>query len=39
MQWNRIALSVSASTAAKGAYDMSLKSFFLGLLLCTSALC
>ena len=29
----------SASTAAKGAYDMLLKSLFLRLLLCTSALC
>ena len=38
MQWDRIALSVSASTAAKGTYDMSLKSFFLQLLLCTFAL-
>ena len=28
MQWDRIALSLSASTAAKGAYDTSLKSFF-----------
>ena len=39
MQWNRFALSVFASTAATGAYDMSLKSLFLQLLLCTSALC
>ena len=28
MQWNCFALSVFASAAAKGAYDMSLKSFF-----------
>ena len=38
MQWNRFALSMSASAAAKGAYDMSLKSFLFdflfALLLC-----
>ena len=38
MQWTCFAISVFTSTTAKGAYDMSLKSFFLRLLLCTPAL-
>ena len=38
VQWTCFAISVFTSTAAKGAYDMSLKSFFLRLLLCTPAL-
>ena len=38
MQWTCFAILVFTSTAAEGAYDMSLKSFFLRLLLCTPAL-
>ena len=36
---NTCALYAISFATAKGAYDMSLKTFFLGLLLCTSAFC